>query len=68
MESPEAVDDKEQFLRSRFTPRRCCRGCRSNGREGGGLYHERESLTRSKKDMPTHPSQKYTRGRGRKHG
>jgi hypothetical protein len=39
----------------------------ASGREGGGLYHARESLTRSKIDMPSHPSQKYTTGR-KKHG
>jgi len=66
-ESPEEVEDKEQFCVRALHHAGVVAAVEASGREGGGLYHARESLTRSKIDMPSHPSQKYTTGR-KKHG
>jgi hypothetical protein len=66
-ESPEEVEDKEQFCVRALHHAGVVAAVEASGREGGGLYHARESLTRSKRDMPSHPSQKYTTGR-KKHG
>ena len=66
-ESPEEVEDKEQFCVRALHHAGVVAAVEASGREGGGLYHARESLTRSKIDMPSHPSQKYATGR-KKHG
>ena len=66
-ESPEEVEDKEQFCVRALHHAGVVAAVEASGREGGGLYHARESLTRSKRDMPSHPSQKYATGR-KKHG